>query len=601
MKKNECVVIIPAYEPSANFIEYSKTLINAHIAHLIVVNDGSGEKYQPIFDELKTLPNTTVLSYGENHGKGYALKIAFKFAKENFDERFTFVTADCDGQHLVDDVFNVFSYASEFGDSFVLGVRDFSQDHVPKRSRVGNVFTRRAYKFLYGVRISDTQTGLRAFPYALLDSLLDIKGDRFEYEMNQLIVLHKKDIPIREVPIATVYEEKPDDVEKVSHYHAFKDSMRVGKVLLTNLSFFVLASVFSTVIELLLLYFGLEYLPELMVLNLPRAIVAQFIARLCSSIVNFFVNYKFVFNGHSKKSVFRYYVLWAFLFAASIGYAQLFDYWFDNEFLITFLTGCSSLVMSLLSYQVQTRWVFAGGKRKDGKFWGWYSRFIRWCYKTFTKRYTSLVAKDPVGAVYVCRHLNMHGPLTTVSKIGFDLHMMVFAPFCTRKACFRQFRDYTFRVVHNMNKFWSTICAFFMTIVLVPLIKSFEGIPVHRKDTQAIFTLKKALSYLEIHENVILYPDIEYTADGETDTDIYTGFLLLEKFYYKKFQKHLRFIPLVIDDENNTIVEKPPIRFKNGDFKSQMDDVKQKLMVALGCVHNENEKENITESETDED
>lgn len=594
MRRSECVVIIPAYEPSLNFVEYAKTLINARIGRLIVVNDGSGQKYDCVFDELKKLPNCTVLEYEKNGGKGVALKTAFKYAKENFDERFTFVTADCDGQHLVKDVFKVYNFAADFGDSFVLGVRDFSQKNVPARSRIGNVSTRRMFKLLYGVRISDTQTGLRAFPYALLESLIGIKGDRFEYEMNQLVVLHKNSVPIREVPIATVYEEKPSDVEKVSHYHAFKDSMRVGKVLLTNLSFFVVASAFSTVIELVLLYFGLLFLPDIAVWSIPRAVVAQFIARLVSSITNFIVNYKFVFNGHSKKSVFRYYVLWAFLFASSVGYAQLFDYWFDNEFLIVFLTGCSSLVMSLFSYQIQTRWVFVGGKRKDGKFWGWYSRFVRWCYRTFTKPYTSLVAKDPLGAVYVCRHLNMHGPLTTVSKIGFDLHMMVFSPFCSYKTCYRQFKDYTFTVVHKMNKFTATICAAFMSLVLVPLIKSFEGIPVHRKDTQAIFTLKKALCYLEMHENVILYPDIDYTADGSNDTDIYTGFLLLEKFYYKKFQKHLRFIPLVIDDENHTIIEKSPIRFKNGDFNSQMPDVKRKLMIALDCVHvTETEKNNI--------
>ena len=56
----------------------------------------------------------------------------------------------------------------------------------------------------------------------------------------------------------------------------------------------------------------------------------------------------------------------------------------------------------------------------------------------------------------------------------------------------------------------------------------------------------------------------------------------MEKLYYKKFNRHLKFVPLVIDDESKTIVEKTPIRFRNGDFKSQMDEVKDKIMVAIG-------------------
>ena len=602
MRKNECVVIIPAYEPSRSFVEYAKRLVNAHIAKLIVVNDGSGKRYQPVYDEIKALPRTEVLSYENNCGKGHALKVAFKYAKENFDERYTFVTVDCDGQHLEKDVFNVASAAAEFGDSMVLGVRDFSQPSVPKRSRLGNVSTRRAFRLLYGVRVSDTQTGLRAFPYALLDSLINIKGDRFEYEMNQLVLLHKRDVPIREVPIATVYGTKPDDVERISHYNTVKDSLRVAKVLLTNLSFFILANTISAVIELLLGYFGLIYFPEAGLWNISRAVCAQFTARFCSSIVNFIFNYKFVFNGHSKRSIFRYYLLWLGLFASSLGFAHLFGKLLESPFWIVFCTGCSTVVMSLFSYQIQTRWVFAGGKRKNGKFWGLYSRMVRFLYRLFSKRYTSLVARDPLGAVYVCRHLNMHGPYTTAAKLGFDTHMMAFSVFCKWKDAFRHFRDVNCIQQRNMNKFSATICGFLFATFVVPLTRSMDAIPVYRNNAQSIITLKRAMKYLEMHENIILYPDVSYTADSKTETDIYSGFLLIDRMYYKKFGKHIRFIPLCIDEENRTIVEKPPIRFKNGDYKKQSEIVKEKIMRAIGCV-NENSVflEKLREEEKEED
>ncbi len=600
MRKDECVVIIPAYEPSANFIDYAKELTSADIAQLVVINDGSGEKYDHIFNAIRELNNCTVISYEKNGGKGFALKTAFKYCKENYDERFTFVTADCDGQHIVSDVLNVASAASEFGDSFILGVRDFSQDNVPKRSRSGNVFTRRMFRVLYGAKISDTQTGLRAFPYSMLDTLLAVGGGRFEYEMNQLVVLHKMDVPIREVPITTVYEAKPDDVETVSHYQTFKDSMRVAKVLFTNLSVFFVASIASAIIELTLQYLGLRLLPEDGIWIFSTAVCAQFVARLCSSIVNFSVNYKFVFNGHSKRSIFRYYVLWAALFATSIGFSSLFSQLVSSPELVVLLTGLSTICMSLVSYQVQTRWVFSKGRHKDGKFWGNYARFARWSYNLFSTRYTSLVARDPVGAVYVCRHLNMHGPYTASARIGFDVHLMVFSVFCSYKECFTHFRDYNFMTLKKMNKFSATISAFFVTLFLVPLIRSFEGIPVYRKNTQSITTLRRAIDCLEKHENVIIFPDISYTADSKTGTDIYSGFLFLEKMYYKKFNKHLRFIPIVIDDENRTIIEKPPVRFKNGDYKSQVDGVKEQIMRAMGCVvGDETSPEDATQTTTE--
>ena len=203
--KSRTVVIIPAYEPSHAFVEYAKELNDKGFAGLIVVNDGSNEKYSYIFEELSQIPFCHVISYEENHGKGYALKTAFKYCRDNYGEDTVFVTADCDGQHLADDVENVANKAHDHPNKLVLGSRDFSLDHVPARSKAGNLNIRRMFRFCYGLSLSDTQTGLRAFSYKLFDSLIAIRGDRFEYEMNMLIIFHKKHIGIIEVPIETVY------------------------------------------------------------------------------------------------------------------------------------------------------------------------------------------------------------------------------------------------------------------------------------------------------------------------------------------------------------------------------------------------------------
>ena len=71
--KEELLVIIPAYEPPKEFTEYAKkaALISKR---LIVVNDGSSDEYDCIFDEIRSIENAEVISYKENRGKGYALK-----------------------------------------------------------------------------------------------------------------------------------------------------------------------------------------------------------------------------------------------------------------------------------------------------------------------------------------------------------------------------------------------------------------------------------------------------------------------------------------------------------------------------------------------
>ncbi len=234
MEKNcKKVVIIPCYEPSMNFIDYLKVLKESEIQDVIVVNDGSGEKYEPIFEKAKEY--ATVISYEKNQGKGYALKQAFIEAKDSYDENTVFATADCDGQHLVEDVIKCLDATISNPDNLILGVRDFSQKNVPQRSRIGNVNTRRLFRLIYKIRISDTQTGLRAFSYKLLDSLIDVEGDRFEYEMNMLIVLPRAKVQITEVPITTVYEKKADDVEKRSHFDTFRDSRKVWGVIFKNM------------------------------------------------------------------------------------------------------------------------------------------------------------------------------------------------------------------------------------------------------------------------------------------------------------------------------------------------------------------------------
>ena len=230
-EKIKSVVIIPAYEPPVYLISYTKELLSSGVDEIIVINDGSPKKYNKVFKELSLLPNITLLNNRTNRGKGYSLKTAFNYCIKTFSFDTVFATADCDGQHVAKDVINCIEKAKKNYDSFILGARNFNLKHVPKRSKFGNLTTRLLFKILYGVKITDTKTGLRAFSYKLLKPLCDVAGDRFEYEMNCLVIFNKNNIPFIEVPIETVYNDKTDDVEKRSHFRAIIDNLKVWRVL----------------------------------------------------------------------------------------------------------------------------------------------------------------------------------------------------------------------------------------------------------------------------------------------------------------------------------------------------------------------------------
>ena len=181
MKNEKLIVIIPAYEPPKEFVDYAKRVAE-FAGVLVVVNDGSGSDYDGIFEEIAAIENVKYITYGENHGKGYALKQAFKYCSEAYDESYACVTADCDGQHDAQDIQRIAKVSLEHPSTLVLGSRDFDLPNVPKRSRFGNTNTRRIFRLLYGIDLTDTQTGLRGFSVKLAQRFLSVKGDRFEYE-----------------------------------------------------------------------------------------------------------------------------------------------------------------------------------------------------------------------------------------------------------------------------------------------------------------------------------------------------------------------------------------------------------------------------------
>ena len=243
------VVIIPAYKPDETLVTITDQLWG-YGCRIVVVDDGSGEKYQPIFEKISDI--SIILRHSENRGKGAAIKTALTYVKEELWDGNVIGVMDCDGQHLPEDMMKLFTFAATHRKTMVLGVREVGKD-MPLKSRLGNQITRTVFRLLSGVKVTDTQTGLRAFSSELLDQLISVEGERYEYEMNVLMVLAKAGIPIEEVPIHTIYRDKNNSG---SHFRAVQDSIRIYKdifkFMLSSFSSFILDSVlFSLFLSLI--------------------------------------------------------------------------------------------------------------------------------------------------------------------------------------------------------------------------------------------------------------------------------------------------------------------------------------------------------------
>ena len=235
MDNKQCLenlaIILPSLDPDDKFDAVVGELVDRGFRHIVIVDDGTVGEGKKHFRKAEELPGCVVLCHEVNKGKGRALKTAFGYVVEQLPQVKGVITIDGDGQHLTEDIIACGERMLQEGDKVILGCRDFDQAGVPPRSVAGNKTTSRMFRLVYGIHLSDTQTGLRAIPRAFLEPFLQIEGERFEYETNMLLRMKKLGIAFLEQPITTVYD--PEDYS--SHYNAVKDSWRIFKVMFKGL------------------------------------------------------------------------------------------------------------------------------------------------------------------------------------------------------------------------------------------------------------------------------------------------------------------------------------------------------------------------------
>ena len=370
------IAVIPAYEPDHKLIEVASEAAASGF-EVVVVDDGStggnavksgkvpAEKFRLIFEDAKLFAH--VISYPENRGKGYAMKEAFRYIRDEYKyaPEYAVVVIDSDGQHKVTDAVRLVEYAAAHSGTLVLGSRKQSQSS-PLRSRIGNGITRRVFRMLSGVGIYDTQTGMRAFSKELTERMLSISGNRYEYEMNMLMEFAQRGVPMEELPIETIYI----DNNAGSHFNPLKDSIRIyGEILKFSVSSFLSFLVDYIVFVCIVALFG----P-----TVSMVLFANVFARITSAVFNYSINRNFVFAGYDydktsrkaeengKSSAIKYAALAvSILLVNSMILYALTAYTGVDPAILKVLV---EVLMFFVSFTVQRKFVFAKGtKAKENR------------------------------------------------------------------------------------------------------------------------------------------------------------------------------------------------------------------------------------------
>lgn len=180
--------------------------------------------------------------------------------------------------------------------------------------------------------------------------------------------------------------------------------------------------------------------------------------------------------------------------------------------------------------------------------------------------------------VYVCHHGNMRGPLAALCWLPFPARPWVLHVFTDRRTCQAQYRDYTFSKRFGMPKALASFLAWAVSGYVSALMASLGAIPVYRGTVKIGETFQETVSALQAGDPAIIFPDVDYADGSDQVGEVYNGFLLVDRFWARKSEEPLTFVPLRLDGKDRHITAGTPVRFdRSVDRKAETVRVREAL------------------------
>lgn len=231
MQSLHCCILIPTYN-NAPFLPDLLDGLQVVTSSVVVVNDGSTDETVEILARYAT--GIDVVHHPENRGKGMALRTGFARASE-LGYRYA-ITIDSDGQHLIEDLAVFLDALEKNPGSAIVGARNMDQDGVPKKSNFGNRFSNFWYYVETFIKLPDTQSGYRLYPLEPIREMT-FYSRKFEFEIEVLVRLAWRGVPVLAVPVSVVYHEEGT---RITHFRPLKDFTRISALnsVLVLIAFF---------------------------------------------------------------------------------------------------------------------------------------------------------------------------------------------------------------------------------------------------------------------------------------------------------------------------------------------------------------------------
>ena len=189
--------LIPAFNEAATIAQVVAG-VRPHVAHVLVVDDGSGDGTAA----QARRAGAAVVSHPENRGKGHAVRTGLA---EILPHDYTHILLlDGDLQHRPEEAPRLVSAARDSGAELVVGERQFRREEMPASRYHANRIGSRALSGFMGVRLADTQCGYRVFRTDMLRRM-KLRATGYDIETEMLVKVGRLGGRIEHVPVTAVY------------------------------------------------------------------------------------------------------------------------------------------------------------------------------------------------------------------------------------------------------------------------------------------------------------------------------------------------------------------------------------------------------------
>ena len=201
------VAAVPCYN-TERFIEDVVSQARKCVNQVIVIDDGSRDKTA----DLASAAGASVIRHDHNRGYGEAIRSCFKAARANDAD--VLVILDGDGQHTVDDIPFVLEPILSGEADLVIGSRFLKPNGhsqqappsfaMPRYREIGIRVITFLYNFGLELKVSDAQSGFRAYGPKIMNSLNPTEQG-MSVSIETLIQAKWEGAVIKEVPVSCLY------------------------------------------------------------------------------------------------------------------------------------------------------------------------------------------------------------------------------------------------------------------------------------------------------------------------------------------------------------------------------------------------------------